>query len=94
MDSPLIAIGCRQIVHDLLIDFMYRFIAAFCLYKVILLLQAAGLRGRCGHSALARVVLEHRRDTASVPGWFSEALLVTVFLPSNGCVTPMIVQVS
>ncbi|KAI0234792.1 hypothetical protein LSAT2_014844 [Lamellibrachia satsuma] len=62
------------------------------LVQVILLLQKAGLRGRCGHNALSRVVLEHRRDPASVTGWLAVALLVTVFLPSNGCATPMIVQ--
>ena len=92
MDPPLIACGCCQIVHDLLISCIND--SFVFLLKVILLLQTAGMCGRCGHSALARVVLEYRRDLAYVPGWLAEALLVTVFLPSNGCATPMIVQVS
>ena len=66
----------------------------FHLCNVIPLFQEAGARGRCGHFALQRVVLEHRREAVCVSDRLVEALLVLVLLPSDRIVIPIHVQVS
>ena len=66
----------------------------FHLCNVIPLFQAAGAHGRCGHFALQRVVLEHRREPVCVSDWLEVALLVWVLLHSDRIVIPIHVQVS
>ena len=75
-------------------DCILRCTHVFHLCYVIQLFQAAGAHGPCGHFALQRVVLEHRRGPVCVLDRLVEALLVLVLLPSDRIVIPIHVQVS
>ena len=75
-------------------DCIRRLTPVFHICSVIILFQAAGVYGLCGHLALWLVVLENRGGTASVSDWLLEALLVWVILPSNKIAIPILVEVS